>query len=108
MLHKKWPNAKYIVYLEANSNTYANVDTLKSIYEPLIKLDNVVGLNIGTRCDCLNDEILDYLEDLNTRTYLTVELGLQSSSDKTLELLNMLHAKGKEKKQWEKGNIWNY
>ena len=93
MLHKKWPNAKYIVYLEANSNTYASVDELKGIYEPLIKMDNVVGLNIGTRCDCLSDDILDYLEDLNSRTYLTIELGLQSSFNKTLELLNRHHTK---------------
>lgn len=93
MLHKKWPNAKYIVYLEANSNTYASVDELKDVYEPLIKMDNVVGLNIGTRCDCLSDEILEYLEDLNSRTHLTVELGLQSSFNSTLELLNRHHTK---------------
>ena len=91
MLQKKWKNAKYIVYLEANSNTYGSVDKLKSIYEPLIKIDNVVGLNIGTRCDCLTDAILDYLEDLSRRTYLTVELGLQSSFDTTLNLLNRRH-----------------
>ena len=93
MLHEKWPNAKYIVYLEANSNTYASIDKLKSIYEPLIKLENVVGLNIGTRCDCLNEEILDYLSDLNKRTFLTVELGLQTSHDKTLKLINRHHTK---------------
>lgn len=91
MLHKKWKDAKYIVYLEANSNTYGSIKKLKCIYEPLIKLDNVVGLNIGTRCDCLSDEILDYLEDLSKRTYLTIELGLQSSNDETLELLNRHH-----------------
>ena len=93
LLHKKWKDAKYIVYLEANSNTYASVEKLKSIYEPLIKLKNVVGLNIGTRCDCLTDEILDYLEELNSRTYLTVELGLQSSFNETLEYLNRHHTK---------------
>ena len=93
MLHKKWKEAKYRVYWGANSNTYASVDKLKAIYEPLIKIENVVGLNIGTRCDCLNDEILDYLEDLNKRTFLTVELGLQSSFDKTLEYLNRHHTK---------------
>lgn len=93
MLHKKWREAKYIVYLEANSNTYASVEKLKSIYEPLIHLDNVIGLNIGTRCDCLNDDILNYLEDLNERTFLTIELGLQSSHDKTLKLINRGHTK---------------
>ena len=93
MLHKKWKEAKYIVYLEANSNTYASVDKLKEIYEPLIKLDNVVGLNIGTRCDCLSDDVLEYLSDLNKRTFLTVELGLQSSFDETLEYINRRHTK---------------
>ena len=90
-IHKKWPNAKYIIYLEANSNTYGSIDKLKSIYEPLLKLDNVVGLNIGTRCDCLNEEILDYLTDLNKRTFLTIELGLQSSKNKTLDFINRRH-----------------
>lgn len=93
MLHKKWKEAKYIVYLEAGSNTYGKLDYLKSIYEPLIKLDNVVGLNIGTRCDCLNSEILDYLEDLSKRTYLTIELGLQSSHNTTLKRINRGHTK---------------
>lgn len=93
MLHKKWKEAKYIAYFEANSNTYADVEKLKSIYEPILKLDNVVGLNIGTRCDCLDDDILDYLSDLNSRTFLTVELGLQSSHNKTLEFINRHHTK---------------
>lgn len=101
MLHKKWKEAKYIIYLEANSNTYSNVKHLKEIYEPLIKLDNVIGLNIGTRCDCLEDEILDYLEDLNKRTYLTIELGLQSSHDNTLKFIN----RGHTKKQFEEAVI---
>lgn len=91
MLHKKWPEAKYIVYLEANSNTYGELEDLKKIYEPLLKIDNVVGLNIGTRCDCLTDEIIDYLEKLSKKTYLTIELGLQSSFDSTLKYLNRHH-----------------
>ena len=69
MLHKKWKEAKYIVYFEANSNTYANVEKLKSVYEPILKLDNVIGLNIGTRCDCLNDDILDYFRDYGMCLY---------------------------------------
>ena len=93
MLLKKWSNAKYIAYLEAGSNTYASVKKLKEIYEPLLKIDNVIGLNIGTRCDCLSDDILDYLEDLSKRTYLTIELGLQSSHNKTLKRINRGHTK---------------
>lgn len=92
ILHKKWPKAKYIAYLQSNSNTYANIDKLKSIYEPLIKLDNVVGLNIATRPDCITQECLDYLEDLNKRTYLTIELGLQTIKEETSILINRCHS----------------
>jgi hypothetical protein len=90
-LEKKWPNSKYIAYFQANSNTYASVDTLKEKFEPMLKIPNVVGLAIATRSDCLNDEILDYLSDLNKRTFLTVEIGLQSMHEETLELINRGH-----------------
>ncbi len=92
ILHKKWPNAKYIAYLQSNSNTYAPVDKLKSIYEPLIQLDNVVGLNIATRADCITEECLSYLDDLNKRTYLTIELGLQTIKEETSILINRCHS----------------
>ena len=108
MLLKKWPKAKYIAYLEAGSNTYGNVNKLKNIYEPLLKIDGVIGLNIGTRCDCLNKEILDYLEDLSKRTYLTIELGLQSMHNKTLKRINRGHTKEdftKAVKELKKRNI---
>ena len=91
VLHKKWPKAKYIAFLEANTNTYADVDTLKKIYEPLIRLDGVVGLSIATRCDAISEEVYDYLEDLNKRTFLSIELGLQSAHDATLKYLNRGH-----------------
>ena len=88
---KKWPNAKYIGYFQAGTNTYADVDTLKSKYEPILKLDNVIGLNIATRCDALDKDILDYLEDLNNRTDLIVELGLQTIHESTSKLINRGH-----------------
>lgn len=91
VLDKKWKNSKYIGYFQANSNTYSDVETLKSKYEPILKIDNVVGLSIATRADCLNDDILDYLSDLNSRTYLTIELGLQTIHDKTAKLINRCH-----------------
>ena len=91
MLHKKWKDAKYIVYFEAGSNTYADVETLKKTFEPFLIMDNVVGINIGTRCDCLSKDVLDYLKLLNKKTFLTVELGLQSMHDKTLKLINRGH-----------------
>lgn len=91
MLHKKWKEAKYIVYFEAGSNTYSGVETLKRTFEPFLKIENVVGINIGTRCDCLDKSILSYLEELSKKTFLTVELGLQSMHDKTLKFINRGH-----------------
>ena len=88
---RKWPDAKYIGYFQANTNTYAPVEVLKEKYEPILKLDNVVGLNIATRPDSITDECLDYLEELSKRTYLTIELGLQTIHEKTSLLINRCH-----------------
>lgn len=88
---KKWPKAKYIGYFQANTNTYADVNILKEKYETILKLPDVVGLNIATRCDAINDECLDYLEDLNNRTFLTIELGLQTIHEETSKLINRCH-----------------
>lgn len=91
MMMKKWPDALYIGYFQANTNTYADVDTLKEKYEPILKLDNVIGLNIATRPDAITDECLDYLEDLSKRTDLTIELGLQTIHEETTKLINRGH-----------------
>ena len=88
---KKWNNAKYIGYFQANTNTYANVDVLKEKYEPILKQKDVVGLSIGTRCDAISEECLDYLSDLNSRTFLTIELGLQTIHESTSILINRCH-----------------
>ena len=88
---KKWPEALYIAYFQANTNTYAPVSVLKEKFEPLLKLDNVIGLTIATRPDCISDECLKYLLDLNKRTKLTIELGLQTIHEKSLKLLNRGH-----------------
>ncbi len=85
---KKWPNAKYIAYFQARTNTYAPVNKLKEIYEPILQKKNILGINIATRPDSITDECLNYLEDLNKRTYLTIELGLQTIHDKTAKLIN--------------------
>ena len=91
MMLKKWPKAKYIGYFQANTNTYAPLDILKEKYETILKLDNVVGLNIATRPDSITDECLDYLEDLSKRTYLTIELGLQTIHENTSKFINRCH-----------------
>ena len=88
---KKWPNAKYIGYFQANTNTYAPVEVLKEKYEPILKQKDVVGLNIATRPDSITNECLDYLEELSKRTYLTIELGLQTIHPKTSILINRCH-----------------
>lgn len=93
MMLEKWPDAKYIGYFQANSNTYASVDRLKELYEPILNVENVVGLNIATRSDCFNEDIYNYLEDLNKRTDLVIELGLQSSKQETIELINRKETK---------------
>ncbi len=90
-LEKKWPNAKYIAYFQANTNTYAPVEVLKEKYEKALHIPNVIGLDIATRSDALSDEVLDYLEELNKRTFLMVELGLQSMHEKTLKFINRGH-----------------
>ena len=91
VMNKKWPDTKYIGYFQANTNTYADVATLKHYYETILKLDNVVGLNIATRPDAISDEVMDYLEELNKQNDLTIELGLQSIHEKTLKYINRGH-----------------
>ena len=91
IMEKKWPNSKYIGYFQANTNTYAPLSELKEKYETILKLPNVVGLSISTRPDAISDEVLEYLGELNKKTYLTVELGLQTIHEKTSKLINRCH-----------------
>ena len=88
---KKWPNSKYIGYFQADTNTYAPLPILKKNYEEILSLPNVIGLNIATRCDALPDDVLDYLEDLNKRTNLVIEIGLQTIHETTSKLINRGH-----------------
>ena len=92
MLEKKWPDSKYIAYFQANTNTYAPLPELKEKYESVLSLRNVVGLSIATRSDAISDEVLNYLIELNKRTFLTIELGLQSTKASTLQLINRGHS----------------
>ena len=91
IMDKKWPNCSYIGYFQANTNTYADVNTLKEKYEEVLKLPNVVGLNIATRSDAISQECYDYLEELSHQTNLCIELGLQSIHEKTLQFINRGH-----------------
>ena len=92
LMHNKWKDGKYIVYFQSFSNTYGPLAKLRKIYYDALKLDkDVIGLNIGTRPDCFNDSIYDLLSEINQKTYLTVELGLQSMHDSTLISINRGH-----------------
>ena len=91
VMDHKWHNNKYIAYFQARTNTYAPVEKLKQVYETVLSFPNVIGINIGTRPDAISEECLNYLEDLNKRTYLTVELGLQTIKEETSKLINRCH-----------------
>ena len=88
IIDKKWPDSLYMPYLQANSNTYGTIEKLKSIYEPLTTLKDIVGISIATRADCFNEEIYEYLGELNKRIPLQIELGLQTIHEKTAKLIN--------------------
>jgi len=88
IMDNKWPNSKYILYFQANSNTYKPIEKLKEIYDPLTNIENVCGLDIATRSDCLNEDIVKYLAKLNEKIDITVELGLQTSNEKTKIAIN--------------------
>ncbi|WP_369680541.1 TIGR01212 family radical SAM protein [Thomasclavelia spiroformis] len=92
LLQKKWPNCKYIAYFQANSNTYGPVEKLRNCIEPFINKKDVVAISIATRPDCLEDEILEYLDSVNKRCDLWIELGLQTIHDKTAKLINRGHS----------------
>jgi radical SAM protein (TIGR01212 family) len=91
IMKKKWPDAYYIAYFQANTNTFAPVSVLKEKYESVLNLPNVIGLDIATRPDSISEECLEYLKELNERTNLTVELGLQSMHEETLKFIRRGH-----------------
>ncbi len=84
-IHRRDPNARAIAYFQVHTNTYAPVSRLQELFEAAIEHPDICGLSIGTRPDCLPDAVLAYLADLNRRTYLTVELGVQTVHDRTAE-----------------------
>ena len=92
VVNKKKIPCKYIGYFQARTNTYASINVLKSKYEEVLSLPDVIGLNIATRCDAISDECLEYLEELNQRTFLTIELGLQTIHSETSKLINRCHS----------------
>lgn len=87
----KHPQMKYIAYFQSYTNTYDSIDKLIELYEEALRYPNVVGIIIGTRPDCMPDELLDYFAELNKRTFLVIEYGLESTLNSTLEFINRGH-----------------
>lgn len=88
---RKYPTMRYLAYFQAYTNTYGELERLKAMYEEALAVEGVVGLVIGTRPDCMPDELLDYLEELSRRTFLMVEYGIESANDDTLLRINRGH-----------------
>ncbi len=91
-MHQKWKNGKYIAYFQAFTNTHAPVEVLKEKFEHALAEENVVGLSIATRPDCLPDDVVAYLAELHKRTHLWVELGLQTIHEETAKVINRAHS----------------
>ncbi len=89
---RKYPQMKYLAYFQAYTNTYGELELLKRMDEEALAVEGVVGLVIGTRPDCMPDSLLDYLEEVNRRTFLLVEYGIESADDRTLERINRGHS----------------
>lgn len=87
-MHLKWPKAKYIAYFQAYTNTYASLEQLKEIYEPIINKENVVALAIATRPDCLEGDVIEYLDSLTDKLDVWIELGLQTTHDEIAQKFN--------------------
>lgn len=95
LLQNKWPkekyNLKYIAYFQSHTNTYASVDRLRQMFELALSYPEVIGLAIATRPDCISDEVIKLIAELNKRTFLWVELGLQTIHDRTAKKMNLCH-----------------
>ena len=89
---RKYPEMKYIAYFQSYTNTYGNIEKLKRMYEAALSVEDVIGISIATRPDCVSDELLDYLEELSHRTFRTMEYGVESLNDDTLRIINRGHS----------------
>lgn len=88
IMDNKWPNSLYIPYFQSYSNTYGPLDKIKDMLEPFLHLDEVCEISIATRCDCLNDETINYLNEISNIKPIWLEMGLQTSNNKVGEILN--------------------
>lgn len=91
VMFKKWPNSKTIPYFQSFSNTYGSLERIKDCVEPFLNKDEVVGIAIATRADCLSDEVISYLDACSKSKEIWIELGLQSIYDETANRINRCH-----------------
>lgn len=98
----KYPEMKYLAYFQAYTNTYAELESLKRKYEEALSVKDVVGLVIGTRPDCMPEDLLCYLENLNKQTFLLVEYGIETTNDRTLKRINRGHTYAQTKETVER------
>ena len=89
--NRKYSDMKYLAYFQAFTNTYGSLDSLRRMYEEALAEEDVVGLVVGTRPDCISAPLLDYLEQLSRQTFLIVEYGIESANDDTLRRINRGH-----------------
>lgn len=88
---RKYPDMSYLAYFQAYTNTYAPLHRLRALYEEALSVEGVVGLVVGTRPDCVDDELLDYLAQLSRRVFVLVEYGVETTDDATLRCINRGH-----------------
>lgn len=88
IVKKKWKNTRYIAYFQNFTNTYGEVDYLKKIYNQVLEEEDIVGIAIATRADCLEEPVLDLLEDISSKTDLWIEIGMQSKKEETIKFIN--------------------
>jgi len=88
---KKYKDQKYLAYFQAYTNTYADISSLKELYEEALSIPNIIGLVIGTRPDCISEELIDYLSLLSKKYYISLEFGVESTLNKTLLKVNRCH-----------------
>lgn len=90
-MKRKWPECAYIAYFQANTNTYGPLDKIKNMIQPFLEKEDIKGIALATRPDCLNEEIVCYLSEVNQTKDVYIELGLQTIHDETSKLINRGH-----------------
>ncbi len=88
---RKYPEMRYLAYFQSYTNTYGKLEHLRSLYEEALATDKVVGLVVGTRPDCMPEELLDYFSELSRRTFVLIEYGVETTDDETLKRINRGH-----------------